>query len=179
MYVRRNPIEIEEVAYIEERCCHLDSFFNAVGGRHSFIIATTRNGRKVRFDYYCDHAEPVIRYDYHEIFASELFRMTAVPPGTSVQDVKDSYYKNSMEKPYHFSRHNCQHVARDTYNDFTDYFEIHLRNDFLAAVIDALPIHEREEFLKNDTMYKLMIDHVQPAIEDTIKKTGDRREALK
>lgn len=38
-------------------------------------MVTTKSGRKIRYDYYMDHAEPEIKYDYMSYRDDELFRM--------------------------------------------------------------------------------------------------------
>jgi hypothetical protein len=36
------------------------------------------------------------------------------------------------------------------------------------AVANALPIHEREEYLKEDRLYKVMVEDLVPLMEDQI-----------
>jgi hypothetical protein len=126
-------IQDEEVEFVEERCIHLNNPLQFFGGRHSYLVATTKSGREVRYDYTSDSPLAEVTYNYYELGVSEVFRRAPVLAGTKVKDVDRALRHNSLKEEYHITLHNCQTVVRDTYNALTGLNEVTTRNDYLLG----------------------------------------------
>ncbi|CAG9332546.1 unnamed protein product [Blepharisma stoltei] len=159
------PYESEEITWIEERCKDLSNPLKILSGKHSYLIATTASGRKISYNYTEDSVEPDIKYDYWDYLPSDPFRKARALPGLKVSDANRIFRKHALKEDYHLFRHNCQHVARDSYNEITGLNEIALRNDFINWIINDLPKHMREEFKEEDDDYRFIKDHFENDIQ--------------
>ncbi|CAG9323321.1 unnamed protein product [Blepharisma stoltei] len=149
-YQRYLPVEDEYVEWIEEHCVDLENPMKLLGGKHSFLVITTISGRKIRYDFSADNPEGSIIYEYSDWFPCELFRKAAVPPGIKVKDITSVFKKIAKTHTYNIKTHNCQHVARDTYNEISLAANQALRNNHLKWFYKALPADYHGNIKYND-----------------------------
>ena len=172
------PIEEEEVVTVEERCCHLESSAaTTVGGRHSYLVATTKTGRCVRFDYYPESQQVFTTTNYWELIPQELFRRSVVPPGIKVRDVHSTFQRHVWSQNYSPWSHNCQHVVLSTYNALTHRREHILRNDYILSFLNYLPAYLRKRFRLLDPEYAATAPH-RKSLFSELRQTEDQQESL-
>jgi hypothetical protein len=171
-----SPIDIEEVVYIEERCVNINDFTDLVSGKHSFLIATTSTGRQIRYEYNSSSAEPFIKYDYWEILPTSTFRKHLARPGLNVAQVTHIIRKHSLKSEYSLSSHNCQHVARDAYNEITGETEVMLRNDFLHMFMEVLPINVRDQIRRKKAFPTYSLRKLHRKIRDELAESQNKDE---
>jgi hypothetical protein len=171
------PIDIEEVVYIEERCVNINDFTDLVSGKHSFLIATTSTGRQIRYDYEVYSAEPFIKYDYWEILPTTTYRKHLARPGLNVAQVTRIIRKHALKSEYSIYSHNCQHVARDAYNEISGETEAMLRNDFLHMFMEVLPINLRDQIRRKQVFPTYTLRKLHRKIRDEVANSKDKDEA--
>lgn len=172
-----SPIDIEEVVSIEERCVNINDFTDLVSGKHSFLIATTSTGRQIRYDYEFSSAEPYIKYDYWEILPTTTFRKHLARPGLNVSQVTQIIRKHALKSDYSISSHNCQHVARDAYNEISGETEVMLRNDFLHMFMEVLPINVRDQIRRKHAFPTYSLRKLHRKIRDELADSTNKDEA--
>lgn len=160
----RNILD-EEVAYVEERCCHLGNPLKLLGGRHSYMLIRTKSGRIVRFDYTYDSPLADITYDYYEFGLSEVFRSSSVLQGTTVNEALKVLRHHSLKEEYHLTKHNCQTVVRDSYNALTGHNESTTRNDYLLGYFREASPFMRNYSEEESRVTQLVENKLGPLIE--------------
>jgi hypothetical protein len=174
-YATDAPLQDEKVVSIEERCTNLDSYFNFQVGKHSFLVLTTQSGHKIRTDYYENSPDTKVTYNYYDLFSSECFRYSKIDKPLTVSQAIGIIKKHTNKDEYSLLYHNCQHVARDAYNEITGANTNLLRNDYLNWYTKYMEKSTRNKIVVKGTDYIKNYDSVNTVKNDsnTDKKLTD------
>ncbi|CAG9335334.1 unnamed protein product [Blepharisma stoltei] len=145
-YTTELPMDVEDILFIQEGCENLNQPIGIPGIKHSYLVAVTYTGKKIRYDYFADSIEPKITYNYYDNSEKNIFRQNRAIPGYLVRDVTAKFGKHSKKTQYDAIQHNCQHVVRDSYNELTGRDELLLRNDFVRWFGKTLSEEEKKKF---------------------------------
>ncbi|OMJ75097.1 hypothetical protein SteCoe_25834 [Stentor coeruleus] len=115
---------------IEERCEGTFTMFGLGIADHSFIVFKTDNGEHVRADF-TSFGKITITYFYYPDESTVTFRKSKLNTKLPLSQGLEIFSNHAKKSPYNIIKHNCQHVARDTFNEITNSSLLSLRNDHI------------------------------------------------
>lgn len=132
---------------IEERCEETFCIFGTGLANHSFIVFKTDNGEHIRVDF-TSSGKITTTYFYYPEEYSVIFRKSKVDTKLSLSQALEIFSNHAKKSPYNIVKHNCQHVARDTYNEITNSSKLLLRNDYAWLMRKNAPPELRDNYYK-------------------------------
>jgi hypothetical protein len=145
---------------IEERCEQTFSIIDLGLASHSFIVFKTDNGEHVRADF-TSSGKITTTYFYYPDESSVTFRKSKIDTKLPLSQALEIFSNHANKSPYNLVKHNCQHVARDTYNEITNSSQVMLWNDFAWLMRKNAPLELRDKHSKitKDAENKLYMDY--------------------
>lgn len=143
----------KEVAVVEERCCRLDSAIRLFAGRHSYIVAETFAGEKVKIDIDERTLEPRVTRNFIDLFPYDRYRAVTALPGQTIESVIETVTRITKAKPYHRRKRMCQHIARDSLVELSGLHLEELRSEAIQLMCHRWPEEYRDDSVCAEELY--------------------------
>lgn len=154
----------EIVETIEERITDLNNPLNLLSSKHCFIIANTKSGKKIKYEY-TDKGYCRIDYEYLDLVPSITTGINYLSKTRTVGETTKDFCKIAIRKKHSYETHSCQHVTRDFFQYYGASAKTNLRSVDLKIYSEVSEKQHAQKFIGFDSVHDLAFNESRRKIK--------------